>query len=68
LWANAPLTRLLFCLNALGGGARAAIAFVVCALARAPLLAGAGLYAATLAYGVLLARLARRGYLALPDE
>jgi hypothetical protein len=68
MWAKAQRKSFLFWWTALWVGARAAIALVGCALVRAPLLAGAGLYAAILAYGVLLARLARRGYLALPDE
>lgn len=68
MWAKALRKSFLFWLNALWVGALGAIALALCALERGPLGAALGMLAGTLAYGVLLARLARRGYLALPEE
>lgn len=68
MWAKARRASFLFWANALWVGAIAALALAWCALERGALGAALGMLAANLAYGVLLARLARRGYLALPEE
>lgn len=68
MWAKALRKSFLFWLNALWVGALGAVAIAFCALERGALGAALGMFAGTLAYGVLLGRLARSGYLALPEE
>ena len=68
MWAKALRMSFLFWANALWTGALGALAIGLCALERGPLGAALALFAGALAYGVALARLARRGYLALPEE
>ncbi len=68
MWARALRWTFLFWLNALWTGAIAAVAIGICAPAGRTLVAGAATFAAVLGYGLLLARLARRGYLVPPEE
>jgi hypothetical protein len=68
MWDKALRKSFLFWLNALWVGALGAVAIALCALERGPVGAALAMAAGVLAYGVLLARLARRGYLALPEE
>ncbi|HSA89550.1 MAG TPA: hypothetical protein VLF42_06570 [Burkholderiales bacterium] len=67
MWARALRWTFLFWLNALWTAPIAAIAMAICAPQGRALLAAAT-FAAVLGYGLLLARLARRGYLIPPEE
>jgi hypothetical protein len=68
MWDKALRKSFLFWLNALWVGALGAVAIAFCALQHGPLGAALALFAGILTYGVLLARLARRGYIVLPEE
>jgi hypothetical protein len=67
MWARALRWTFLFWLNALWTGAIAAITMAFCAPQGRALLAAAT-FAVVLGYGLLLGRLARRGYLIPPEE
>lgn len=66
MWGKALESAFLFWLNAVWTGALAAVAIAICADDR-PVMAAIALYAAIIAYGNVLARLARRGYFMPPE-
>lgn len=68
MWARAMRWTFLFWLNALWIGAIGAIAMAICVPAGRTLVAAVATFAAVLGYGLLLGRLARRGYLVPPEE
>ena len=68
MWDRAVRWTFLFWLNALWIGSIAAIAMGICAPAGRTLAAAVMTFAMALGYGLLLARLARRGYLVPPED